>query len=116
MKMIWFFSFTFGFWGCATLNDRPLELAGGSIPIYPKELKNSGIEGHVLLKYDVSREGKVMNIKIIGSEPPFVFDSAAVETLMSWRFRARVVSGVPQFSRGVVSRISFRVTEQSSDL
>ena len=68
------FVFILVLWGCSTIENKPLQLKSGSAPIYPEELKNSGIEGYVVLKYDVSTEGMVTNIRIVESDPARVFD------------------------------------------
>ena len=115
MRVVWFVVFILILWGCSTIQHRPLQLLGGSAPIYPQELKNSGIEGYVTLKYDVSTEGKVMNVRIVESDPPRVFDESARRTLSTWRFSPELAEGLEKKSIDVISRISFQLSSESLD-
>ena len=115
MKGICLFVFGLVLLGCSTIESKPLQLKSGSAPIYPEELKNSGIEGYVVLKYDVSTEGMVTNIRIIESYPPRAFDESALRTLSSWRFIPETVYGLKKKSVDVISRISFQLSSESLD-
>ena len=99
---------------CSSIQNAPLTLLSGKGPSYPEGLKDSGVEGHVVLRYDVSAAGEVINIRVVESEPLGVFESAARETLSSWRFSAKVVDGLAQPSQNVLSTISFRLSDGSS--
>ena len=109
------FVFSLVLWGCSTIENKPLQLKRGSAPIYPEELKNSGIEGYVVLKYDVSTEGAVTNIRIVESDPARVFDESARKTLFTWRFIPEMVDGLNKKSVDVISRISFQLSSESLD-
>ena len=115
MKGICLFVFSLLLWGCSTIKNKPLQLKSGSAPIYPEELKNSGIEGYVVLKYDVSTEGMVTNIRIVESDPARVFDESARKTLSTWRFIPEMVDGLKKKSVDVISRISFQLSSESLD-
>ena len=97
--------------GCGAIQNTPLKLLSGKGPNYPEVLKDSGVQGYVVLRYDVNAQGEVVNIRVVESDPVGVFDSAAVETLSSWRFSAKVVDGEERPSRDVTSRISFRLSD-----
>jgi len=49
--------------------------------IYPGRAIVDGIEGHVVVDYAVSRDGRVVNPTVVASEPPGVFDQAALRAL-----------------------------------
>ena len=115
MKGICLFVFSMVLLGCSTIENKPLQLKSGSAPIYPEELKNSGIEGYVVLKYDVSTEGMVTNIRIVESDPARVFDESARKTLSTWRFIPEMVDGLKKKSVDVISRISFQLSSESLD-
>ena len=55
-------------------------------PMYPNQALVRKIEGHVLLKVDITKEGKVENIRIVESVPARVFDRSAVRAVSSWKF------------------------------
>ena len=94
---------------CASSN-RPLQLVGGSGPVYPAEARAQGIEGIVEVQYDVSTDGRVENAKVVRSDPPGVFDEAALAAVRSWRFNAPVIEGEPQRARNRISTVQFRLS------
>jgi len=50
-------------------------------PIYPRKPFYDGIEGWVVLEYDVYEDGVPRNIKVKDSSPKDLFDSAAIKAL-----------------------------------
>jgi TonB family protein len=56
-------------------------------PVYPYKAAVNGIEGYVKLEFDISSEGKPININIIESYPSTLFNSAAKESLSEWRYK-----------------------------
>ena len=94
--------------GCVG-DQRPLQLISGAGPIYPAQAKTQGLQGDVVVRYDVTAQGMVVNARVVSSEPEGVFDEAALTTVNSWRFNAPVVDGVPQESFGRQSTVSFRL-------
>lgn len=89
-------------------SNQPLQLVSGSAPVYPAKLKSAGVGGLVTVAYDVSDEGKVGNLRVIGSEPPGLFDTAALRAVASWQFRPQVRHGVAEPVLGLTSKLEFR--------
>ena len=50
-------------------------------PIYPGGAISEGIEGHVVVEYTVSRDGRVVRPTVVDSEPPGVFDDVALRAV-----------------------------------
>ncbi|XOV84136.1 MAG: energy transducer TonB [bacterium] len=94
--------------GCVG-DQRPLQLISGTGPIYPAEAKAQGLQGDVVIRYTVTPQGAVVDAEVVSSEPPGVFDRAALDAVNSWRFNPQVVDGVPQASQGRQSTVSFRL-------
>ena len=94
--------------GCVG-DQRPLQLISGAGPIYPAQAKAQGLQGDVVVRYNVTAQGMVVDAEVISSEPPGVFDAAALDAVNSWRFNAPVVDGVAQPSEGRQSTVSFRL-------
>jgi protein TonB len=92
--------------GCAA-SGRSLELVSGSAVIYPPEAQAKGIEGYVVVQYDVDANGRVINAAVVAAEPAGVFDAAALETVSSWRFRPSRGSRQPEVIERVRSRVEF---------
>ena len=89
-------------------SNQPLQLVSGSAPVYPAKLKSAGVGGLVTVAYDVSDGGKVGNLRVIGSEPPGLFDTAALRAVASWQFRPQVRHGVAEPAWGLTSKLEFR--------
>ena len=51
------------------LANQPLRLVKGSAPIYPAALKAESIGGQVTVQYDVTAQGRVVNARVVASEP-----------------------------------------------
>jgi protein TonB len=62
-------------------------------PSYPEAARAAGREGLVILKFTVTRDGRVSNIKVLKGEPPFV--DAAIAKVKTILFKPATVNGVP---------------------
>ncbi len=56
-------------------------------PKYPKAAVEAKQNGFVKLKFDISKKGKVSNVKVIKSSPKGVFDKSAVIALKQWVYK-----------------------------
>lgn len=92
--------------GCAA-SGRSLELMSGSAVIYPPEAQAKGIEGYVVVRYDVDATGRVVNPRVIEAQPQGIFDAAALDTVSSWRFRPASGTRQPAVVKDVQSRVQF---------
>jgi TonB family protein len=63
-------------------------------PEYTPEAKDAGIEGTVLLKAEISAEGRAENIRVAKSVDPGL-DANAVTALSNWRFKPGMKDGKP---------------------
>ena len=100
--------------GCASAS-RPPQFIGGADLVYPAGARANGIEGRVVVRYDITIAGTVANAVVVESEPPRLFDDAALNAVRSWRFRPMVDRGevVPAPAR--ISELVFRLGESSYD-
>ncbi|HEX4872037.1 MAG TPA: energy transducer TonB, partial [Nevskiaceae bacterium] len=69
-------------------------------PQYPRQAARDGIEGYVKLEILVNPDGTVKSARVIEAKPRGVFDSAAVTTVLKWKFKPRVVDGRPVEQKG----------------
>jgi TonB family protein len=95
-----------GILGCAS-GDRPLQLLSGTGAIYPPDARADGVEGYVVVRYDVSADGRVDNVRVVDAEPRGIFDEAAVQAVSRWRFRPPHRDGEAQAVAGLQSRLEF---------
>lgn len=55
-------------------------------PKYPLQAAEDGIEGSVVLKFDISPVGDVKNVSVMQAEPKKVFDKVAKIALRQWKY------------------------------
>jgi periplasmic protein TonB len=81
-------------------------------PDYPRRALERGIEGYVLLEFTVTETGAVENPVVIEAEPPGIFDRAAINAALRFKYRPRVIDGEPVRVHGVQNRIVFELTQE----
>jgi protein TonB len=75
-------------------------------PTYPARAQQAGLEGWVLVQFDVSATGTVTNIRIIESSAA-VFENSARRAAARFRFKPRVVDGIALETRGIQNLFRF---------
>lgn len=64
-------------------------------PQYPREAAIAQIEGWVKVEFTITETGSVSDPRVIEARPPRVFDREAIRAILRWRFKPRIVDGVP---------------------
>lgn len=82
-------------------------------PKYPIIAARDGIEGWVVLAFDINAIGEVINIKIIDSQPKRVFDKAAKQALKRWKYRAKSINGKQVEQRDFTVQLDFTMSQES---
>lgn len=59
-------------------------------PKFPIKAARNGIEGYVILEFDVNELGEVVNINPLESYPRSLFLKSGVEALKEWRYKPRL--------------------------
>ena len=59
------------------------------------------------VRYDIGDDGAVENLVLVASDPPGVFDAAALAAVAQWRYRPATLDGAPVRVSGVVSTLRF---------
>ena len=90
------------------LNNQPLVAIVRVQPVYPIRARENGLEGQVLVQFDVMADGTVANVTVIESSHS-VFERAAIEAAGRFRYKARVVDGVPQVTYGLRNVFTFEM-------
>ena len=68
---------------------QSLVRVSGEAPVYPREAIRAGIEtGRVVALVTVDPQGNVVDVDVLRSEPPRIFDRAARAALEAWKFKA----------------------------
>lgn len=94
--------------GCAS-QTRPAQLLSGAEPVYPPGARQAGIQGQVVIRYDLTAEGAVVNVQVVAAQPPGVFEEAALAAIAQWRFRPALAQGRSIASQGRISTLRFRM-------
>ena len=68
-------------------------------PTYPRRAKQARIEGWVTMEVLIRPDGTVSGAKVMESDPPRLFDDAAITAMERWKFRPKMVDGNPVAQR-----------------
>ena len=79
-------------------------------PVYPPRAEKMGLEGHVIVQFDVDATGRVINAIAIESSHS-VFERDAVRAAERFRYKARVVDGVPVATLGIRNLFTFTLDD-----
>lgn len=64
-------------------------------PEYPAHARMRRIEGFVDVEFIVDTNGRVRDARVVTANPPGVFDRAAINSVMYWRFEPKRQDGRP---------------------
>jgi periplasmic protein TonB len=82
-------------------------------PVYPLRAIELGLEGSVLLRFDVGPDGLVSNPEILQSSHP-LFNAAALRAAGKFRYKPRVVDGTAVATPGVQTVFRFTLDQQTA--
>ena len=77
--------------------------------VYPRRALQRGIEGYVDVEFTVSKLGSVINPKVTQASPAGIFDQAALDATLKYKYKPRVVNGEPMEVSGVEVRVKFEL-------
>lgn len=78
-------------------------------PPYPDTCRSRGVMGIVLVQFDVTPEGNVVNARVIDA-PDRCFNRI-VSTVSKWKYPPAYENGRPVMRYGVVEKFNFQLTE-----
>jgi protein TonB len=79
-------------------------------PVYPARALSRGIEGYVDMSFTVTVTGSVKD-PVVDFSTSSLFDSAAEKAVLKFKYKPRVVDGVPVEVPNVKTRITFKIEE-----
>ncbi len=83
-------------------SPAPLRISGGVMagqlltkvpPVYPVEAKQKGIEGTVLLRAAIAKDGTIANLAVISGDPTLA--DAATDAVKQWTYKPFLLNGQP---------------------
>lgn len=80
-------------------------------PEYPPRALNRGIEGWVQVQFTITATGAVADGVVVASDPPRIFDEAALRSIARWRYNPKIENGVAVERIGVQTIIRFTLEE-----
>jgi protein TonB len=78
-------------------------------PVYPRRALQRGIEGTVLLEFTVTKQGSVRDPVVLEANPPNIFEQAAIDAALKFKYKPRVINGEPAEVAGVQNLIRFEM-------
>lgn len=78
-------------------------------PVYPRRALQRGIEGYVILEFTVTKQGSVRDPIVIEAEPAGIFEQAAKDAALKFKYKPRVVNGEATEVSGVQNRLTFQI-------
>jgi protein TonB len=92
------------------IDDGPLVPIVRVQPVYPAAAEVRGLEGWVLVEFDVRADGGVANAFVVESSNR-MFEKAALNAVYGFRFKPRVIDGVPQLTAGLQNLFRFEISD-----
>lgn len=95
-------------------------------PIYPRRALSRGMAGWVIVEFTVNAQGMVESAFIVANcgmvqnarseaecedHPSNIFDSSALKAAAKFKYKPKVIDGVPTATSGVQNKITFELTE-----
>lgn len=78
-------------------------------PEYPPRAKQRGIEGWVEVEFTITKVGTVRDERVLNSNPPRVFDRAALQAIRRWRYNPQIENGIAVAHPGQLVRLKFEI-------
>ncbi len=79
-------------------------------PVYPARALSRGLEGYVDMSFTVTTTGTVKDPLVMFSTSS-LFERAAIRAVLKFKYKPRVVDGVPVEVPNVKTRITFKIED-----
>lgn len=79
-------------------------------PDYPLAAAQKGLEGYVIVQFDVTRLGTVENVRVVESSSS-IFNKAAVKAAYRSKYKSKTVDGVSYGTKGLRKLFRFEMKE-----
>jgi len=79
--------------------DRDFMVLSRIPPRYPYRAERKKIEGWVKVSFVITAQGTVQDAIVVDAKPKGIFDKAALQAILKWRFKPRINNGKPVATR-----------------
>lgn len=76
---------------------------------YPRRAQRLDVEGFVLLGFDLSKDGEVLDLRVIESQPRLMFDKSAMKFVSGFEFAMPYEDGNAVPATNISFRVRFRL-------
>ena len=76
---------------------------------YPRRAQRLGVEGFVVLAFDVNEQGELIDLRVTESKPRLVFDKAATQYIKKFKFEPASLDGSAVYASDITMRMPFRL-------
>lgn len=91
-----------------TVSDRDAQPFIRMAGAYPPSALERGLEGHCLMRFDVTPDGTPTNIRALDCTSS-VFATPSVRAVEQWRYKPKIAGGVPVARSGVETRVEYQL-------
>lgn len=77
--------------------------------VYPRRAMQRGIQGYVIVEFTVNKVGAVVDPVVVEASPQGIFEQAALDAVVKFKYKPRVINGEPTPVAGVQNRITFEL-------
>ena len=74
---------------------------------YPRRAQRLGVEGFVVLAFDVNEQGELIDLRVTESKPRLVFDKAATQYIKKFKFQPPSLDGSVVYASDITMRMPF---------
>jgi protein TonB len=82
-------------------------------PQYPRDAARAGITGWVIVEVLVNPDGTVRSARVTDAKPKGLFEAAAVQAALRFKFKPKVVDGKPVEQKGS-QKIDFNLNQAAA--
>jgi len=79
--------------------DRDFMVLSRIPPRYPYRAERKKIEGWVKVSFIITEQGSVKDAVVVNAKPKGIFDRAALQAILKWKFKPRITNGKPVATR-----------------
>jgi len=79
---------------------------------YPKRAERLGVEGYVVVAFDLSANGDILDLRVVEAEPRMVFDKSAMKFVKGMRFEVPEEDGTPVMARDIQFKVGFQLKDR----
>ena len=77
--------------------------------VYPRRAQRLDVEGFVLLGFDLSKDGEVLDLRVIESQPRLMFDKSAMKFVGDFEFAVPEEDGSAVPATNITFRVRFQL-------